>query len=221
MRTVAPALGSGAYDLLSAAHLLGIDERTLRRWGQKNAAGYTPLLEPTHGWAYSFHDLLSLAVIAVMKQRGVTPTGVRSTIKFLQDRYQVPRPLAHADVVATLATSGNSVLLVAEGTDASRSGQGVLLATVERYLQPIEYGSDRLASLWRPADRVVLDPTVQVGHPCVEGTRITTETLIGRFTQAESAEAISSDLRISVEDVMAAVDFERRLVTTGGLAHVG
>lgn len=212
--------GLGVYDLLQASHLLGLDERTLRRWSQRDSAGHPPLLAATHGWAYSFHDLLSLAVIAVMRQRGVTPMGVRETIRQLEMRFDYPRPLAHQDVVEAIATFGGSVILFDEATDLTRGGQGVLLSTVERYLQPIEYGSDKLARLWRPADRILVDPDVQVGHPCIDGTRITTETLAGRAAQHEDVQVIAGDLGISAEDVQAAVDFEERLAEGRGLALV-
>ena len=216
----ATLFGVGVYDLLEASHLLGIDERQLRRWAQRDDSGRPPLLEPSHGWAYSFHDLLSLAVIAVLRQRTVTPDGVRETIRQLEVRFEYRRPLAHQDVVDGLRTVGRSVILPSEETDLSAGGQGVLLTTVEQYLRPIEYGPDKLARLWRPADRIVVDPDIQVGHPCIENTRVTTETIAGRAAQHESFQLIADDLRVSVFDVTAAVNFEQRLDEGRGLALV-
>lgn len=209
----------GVYDLLEASHLLGIDERTLRRWAQPDSAGSPALLPPTHGWAYSFHDLLSLAVIAVFRQRGITSKGVRETLRQLELRFpDTHRPLAHQDVVEELVTSGRSVVSPAEESDLSQGGQGVLLATVEQYLRPIEYGSDKLARLWRPADRIVVDPDVQVGHPCIERTRVTTESVAGRAAQDEPIQVIADDLEVSVEEVRSAIAFEQRLDDGLGLA---
>jgi uncharacterized protein (DUF433 family) len=178
------------------------------------------LVSPTHGWAFSFHDLLSLAVVAVFRQRKVTPAGVRETIRQLQIRFNYDKPLANADVVEGLATVGRSVILTDEGTDVSAGSQGVLLETVQRYLLPVTYGSDRLARLWQPAERIQLDPDVQVGHPCVQSTRITTETLAGRAAQGEPHEVIADDLGITVEDVAAATAFETKLDLGRGLALV-
>lgn len=208
------------YDLLVAAHLLGIDERTIRRWSQEDAAGHPPLVEPTHGWAYSFHDLLSLAVIAVLRQRKVTPAGVRFTISYLQDLFGVDRPLAHEQIVSALSTAGRSVILAEFSVDVSARGQGALLPTITQYLRPVQYGANGLAKLWRPVNRVLVDPKVQVGHPCVEATRVTTSTLAGRYAQGEKVPVIAKDLELSVDDVRAALDFERRLRRGKGLARV-
>lgn len=213
-------LGSGVYDLLAAAYLLGINERTIRRWSQKDAAGHPPLVEPTHGWAFSFHDLLSLAVIAVLRQRKIKPTGVRNTILYLKDLFGVDRPLAHERIVSALSTAGESVILADYAVDVSARGQGALLPTIERYLRPVQYGTDGLARLWRPADRVLVDPKVQVGHPCVEATRVTTSTLAGRYAQGERVPAIAKDLQLDVDDVRAAIDFEHKLREGHGLASV-
>lgn len=216
----ASIFGQGVYDLLTASHLLGISERTLRLWSQPAPNGAAPLCPATHGWAFSFHDLLSLAVIAVLRQRKVTTAGVRETIRQLEARFEYERPLAHQNVVDGIATVGKSVVLLGEETDLTRSGQGVLLDTVRTYLLPVEYGTDSLARLWRPADFVLVDPDVQVGHPCIDSTRITTDTISGRAAQGESIDVIADDLGLTVEEVEAAIAFESRLDDGIGLARV-
>lgn len=220
MVKAASLLGRGVYYSFEASHLLGISERTLRSWARPDRFGRGPLLEPSHGFAYSFHDLVSLAVIAVMQQRGVPSVGVERTIEQLRKATGLDRPLADRDVVAQLATVGRSVVYPESETDLSAGGQGFLLTTIENYIQPIEYGSDRLARLWKPADRVSVDPTVQVGHPCVELTRITTTVIAGRASQGESLEVIAKDLSIDPDDVTAAVAFERDLNEGYGLARL-
>jgi uncharacterized protein (DUF433 family) len=150
----------------------------------------------------------------------VTPAGVRETVRQLEALYSYRRPLAHQDVVEGLATVGRSVVLFDEALDLTAGGQHMLLSTVERYIKPIEYGSDKLASLWRPADRIVVDPDVQVGHPCIEGTRVTTESIAGRAYQGEPVAVIATDLAVSQDEVQAAVEFERRLDAGNGLALV-
>jgi uncharacterized protein (DUF433 family)/DNA-binding transcriptional MerR regulator len=212
--------GTGVYDLLLAAHLLGIDERNLRRWSSPARSGAMALVPPTHGWAFSFHDLLSLAVVAVLRQRGVTTAGVRTMIRELEAQFDYARPLAHAHVVEGLATVGTSVISAKDGVDLTKAGQRVLLQTIKRYLRPIEYGSDNLARLWRPASRILVNPEVQVGHPCIASTRVTTATVSGRVAQGEQPEAIAEDLGVSLADVRAAVAFERRLDAGEGLALV-
>jgi uncharacterized protein (DUF433 family) len=178
------------------------------------------LVAPTHGWAFSFHDLVSLAVVAIMRQRGITPLGVRTTIGELQRRFICDRPLAHVDIVEGLATVGRSVISPEDSTDLTAAGQGILVDTIRQYVRPIEYGSGQLARLWRPSPRILVDPHVQVGHPCVEFTRITTDTLAGRAAQGEPLELIADDLGIEFADAEAAVAFEARLDAGQGLALV-
>lgn len=211
--------GSGAYDLASASHLLGIGERTLVRWAHATASGLPPLVEPGLGWAYTFHDLLSLGLVAVFHQRKISPTNIRRTHEYLKQSEGLARPFARRDVVERIQTVPGSVL-IDDGIDASRGGQLVLLPTLERYLQPIDYGDDLLARLWRPHDRVLLDPLVQVGQPCVSGTRVTTEALADRHRQGEGLRLIADDLQVEVGDVRRAIEFERRLKHGQGLAKV-
>ena len=69
--------GLGVYDLLEASHLLGIDERTLRRWSQPGKANVPPL-------TFSYFDpikeryvtLESKAVPLVVEGSVSTPAAV-------------------------------------------------------------------------------------------------------------------------------------------------
>lgn len=212
-------LGTGVYDLAEASYLLGVSEATLAGWSRKTARGEPPLVPPTHGWAYSFHDLLSLAVVAVFYQRKVNRAGVRLTIEYLEKEYRVPRPLADKRVVTSLTTSAGHVMWQ-DRTDVTRGGQQVLVETVRQYLTPVEYGSDFLARLWRPARSVELDPTVQAGSPCIVGTRVTTDVVAARVAQGEPASAIAADLFVSTRQVTDAVRFENQLRDGHGLALV-
>jgi uncharacterized protein (DUF433 family) len=213
-----PAIGTGVYGLSDASYLLGIDERVIVRWSQSRSKEQA-LVPPSHGWAFSFHDLLSLAVIGVLRQRGITPGGIRRTILYLQAEFSTPRPLAHRDIVQALQTAGRSVLLDS-GIDVTKGGQMAMLQTLRTYLRPIEYGADRLARLWTPTMHVALNPDVQAGQPCISKTRVTTDVIASRISQGETARAVARDLQITVRQVSAAAQFEARLQSGDGLALV-
>ena len=54
-------------------------------------------------------------------------------------------------------------------------------------------------------DRIVVDPKVMVGKPCIEGTRITVEHILRQLAGGLTAEAIvAGHPRLSREDVAAA-----------------
>lgn len=214
------SVGGGAYDLLRASYLLGISERTLLRWSTPTLSGKPALVAPSLSWAFSFHDLLSLAVIAVLRQERVTPEHIRRGIAYLEDRFSTSRPFARREVVEALQTADKHVYLIPEGVDVTRGGQMVLLETVREYLQPVEYGSNRLARLWRPVERVSLNPEIQTGLPCISGTRVTTDIVAARVSGGEPREQVAEDLGVSVTDITAATGFERRLQSGNGLARI-
>jgi uncharacterized protein (DUF433 family) len=213
-----PTLGTGIYTLGEASYLLAVDERTLMRWSHASAGGQPALVEPSHGWAYSFHDLVSLAVVAVLRQRGVTPAGVRKTVAYLQDQFDDPRPLARRELVEGLDTAGRSVLL--DDVDITKGGQRTMLATVEVYVRPIMYGRNRLARLWRPMKQIELNPEIQAGRPCIAGTRVTTDVVADRHAQGETTTEIAEDLLLTPQQVKAAMRWEQRLEGGDGLALV-
>jgi len=214
------SLGTGAYDLFRASFLLGISEATLVRWSTPTRSGKPALVAPSHGWAFSFHDLVSLAVIAVLRQERVTPDNIRRSTTYLEERFSTPRPLAHREVVEALQTAGQHVYLVPEGVDVTQGGQMVLLETVRSYLRPVEYGTNLLARLWRPAKRVELNPEIQAGVPCISGTRVTTDIIAARVGAGEPPEQVAEDFGVSISDITAATRFEQRLESGEGLARI-
>jgi uncharacterized protein (DUF433 family) len=78
-------------------------------------------------------------------------------------------------------------------------------------------GLYRLARLWRPAPLVLLDPTIQAGKPCVERTRVPTET-IAAMLEVDSSEVVAEDLELTIEQVNAASEFEAGLLAGRGIA---
>ena len=96
------------------------------------------------------------------------------------------------------------------GPAGGHGGQGVFQSVVRLYLQRVQFNDAGQPSLWRPADRVELDPRIQAGAPCIEGTRVPTAT-IADLLQSEDAKDIALDFDLSVEDVFAAGAFEESL----------
>jgi uncharacterized protein (DUF433 family) len=70
-----------------------------------------------------------------------------------------------------------------------------------------------------PLDRIVSDPEVRFGKPCVRGTRITVGDVLGYLAGGMSEAQILQDFpQLTVEDIRAclayAADRERRTTTT-------
>jgi uncharacterized protein (DUF433 family) len=197
-------LNQGLYDPTEAAHVLRIHPDTLLGWTAVHR-GRPALLAPSFESFFSFHDLVSLMVIAEMAHRGVPQAEIRRGIEHLSAELGTARPLAHRK----LATVGRAFFAdLGEWVDAGRGGQGAFPDVIRPLLRPIEYGADEMASVWRPLQRVWLNPRVQVGAPCIDRTRVPTRLIASLLQKGEDAGDIADDYEIDIEDVRAAESFE-------------
>jgi uncharacterized protein (DUF433 family) len=58
---------------------------------------------------------------------------------------------------------------------------------------------------------IKIDYKIQGGSPCIDGTRITTETIIGLYRGGEQISSIADMYNISVAEVEDAIEFESYL----------
>ena len=213
-------LNQGIYDLREVAHLLGNEpvDRIIR-WTNSDSKGNPPIVAPQLGEAFSFVDLVSLEVVVKLRKRGISESHLRRGVPFLKDHFSFERPLAHDEVIRKLATSGNSFLVYLDGDwyDIGKGIQGTFRKVVEIDLKKIDFGDDGVASVWRPHDRVILNPRIQAGAPCIEGTRVLTAT-IAALLEEQSVKEIAAEYQLTPEDVQAANAFEQHLNSGYGLA---
>lgn len=101
-------LNRGMYDVVEAAHLVGVSPDTVLRWAHE--AGRRPaLLRPSLGGLYSFHDLIGLLVIARLRARRVKMSQIAEGVQTLTRQFGTDKPLAHM-ALRDLATAGRSFL---------------------------------------------------------------------------------------------------------------
>ena len=79
---------------------------------------------------------------------------------------------------------------------------------IEGLLDPIEFGPDLYASIWRPTNGVWLNPKVQAGAPCIDGTRVPTRVVADLEAVGEHIEDIADDLSLDITQVHAALQYE-------------
>jgi uncharacterized protein (DUF433 family) len=60
--------------------------------------------------------------------------------------------------------------------------------------------------------RISIDPQVQHGRPVIKGTRVPVARLLGCIAERMTIEETAAEYRVSVEDVLAALDFAAELV---------
>lgn len=207
------------YHAQEVSHLLALPVECVVRWAVPDRSGHPPVVAPSLDQAFSFLDLVSLAVTGELWQRRVSELHMRQGVRYLREHTGHERPLAHREVVDTLATSGQAFIAELEGGwfDLGKGGQGAFRDIVRIYLKRIVYDDLGTARLWKPAPSVVLDPRIQAGAPCLEGTRIPTET-IAAMTEVDPPELVAQDLELTVEQVLAATKFEAELLEGRGIA---
>ncbi|WP_419837991.1 DUF433 domain-containing protein [Candidatus Poriferisodalis sp.] len=70
-----------------------------------------------------------------------------------------------------------------------------------------------MAAIWRPAAGVWVNPAVQAGAPCIDGTRVPTRLVASLARTAEDEESkhladMCDDYRLTPKQVQQAVDYE-------------
>lgn len=218
-RMAATMLGQGLYDAAEVGWLLGHDTDWVVRWGTDSSAG-PAIITPTFDRLFSFADLVSFRVGLIIRQQGVSDRHLRRGAETLRSRTGLAKPLASRDVIASLATSGDSFLSdlgSGEFEDIGRGGQGVFQEVVRVHLTRVTFDADGGPERWVPAEGVVIDPAIQAGAPCIAGTRVPTATVAALLTE-EDPDDVALDFNVTVEAVQLAQRFEQLLADGVGLA---
>lgn len=202
-------IGHGLYDATEVARLVGVSVDTILRWSA--ASGARPaLIEPQLDPFFSFHDLLTLKLVRELAARSVPLRRIAAGIRYLQKETGVPRPFAHE----RMATSGRDWLMTDVGgdhVDVGRGGQLAWSKAVEPTLRALTYDQDGMATIWRPADRVWLNPRVQAGASCIDHSRTTTRFIWTLAEAGTDVHDIAWQFEIELADVLAAHSFETSL----------
>jgi uncharacterized protein (DUF433 family) len=66
---------------------------------------------------------------------------------------------------------------------------------------------------WR--ERIVIDPAIHHGKPCIKGTRVPVSVIVGSIADGDTAERIINAWpQLTTEDIEAALKFAARTVTS-------
>ena len=210
-------IGSGLYDAAEVALFVGLTPDQVVRWTTDSTHGAAPVT-PSFDRLYSFADLVALTVTRQVRHN-VSDRHLRRGVSELRARFGFDNPLAVDEVIERLATSGESFLLRQSGNefdDIGRGGQGTFREVVELDLKRIEFDDRGGPARWRPIDGIVIDPNVQAGAPCVEGTRVPTA-VIGSRLLSDAPDDIAFDLDLELAAIEVAAQFEELLARGAGI----
>lgn len=202
----------GIYPFPDAGRLLHSNPATLRSWVSKGLAPVGPP-DAEGRELLSFHDLISLLVVRDLRRRGVSLRRISTAYCYMVSELGLERPFAHQrfwtwskDVFVRILLEGVELPVA-----ASRYGQISFADMLEESLRGVEYGPDLLASVWRPVPDVWINPRIRQGSPCVDGTRLDTWVLYDLHLAGESAEYLAGLYGLSIDQVSAGLEWERRL----------
>jgi len=205
-------LGRGIYDIKEMARLLR--QGRLRVEGWTHSRGSSPaLLTPELAGLFSFWDLISARVVAELIQRGVPRSDIYRGAQHLAQTLDTDRPFAHQ----RLATVGIGFFADVEGDwqDAGQRGQLAFPDVIRPLLEPITFDDSQMAAIWRPHPGVWINPNVQAGAPCVDGTRVPTLLLVSLIDSdkpdTDELQAVGDDYQLTAAQVRTALDYELAL----------
>jgi uncharacterized protein (DUF433 family)/DNA-binding transcriptional MerR regulator len=211
-------MGNGLYDATEVALLCGLAPDQVVRWSTTTTHG-DPAVSASFDRLFSFADLIALTVARQVRENGVSDRHLRKGVSALRSTLGIDNPLASEHVIERLATSGDSFLAQIvddDYEDIGRGGQGTFQEVIKVHLKQIQFDGNGRPTRWTPIDGVSIDPAVQAGAPCIEGTRIPTRVVAERAT-VEPDDDIAFDLDLELAAVEAAVRFEELLALGAGI----
>lgn len=163
----------------------------------------------------SFEDLISMRVVSILRALGVKWSKIHQAENWLRKETGYPRPFAIERVWAE--TSEVFAEFQNDFIAASRGGQLAFAALLEQHLISVHdmifvsHNSVKVADAWRPHDDVLINPRIQFGEPCIEGTRIRTRIVNESLTGGDSIPYLMRSFNLSEYQINHAVEWENRL----------
>jgi uncharacterized protein (DUF433 family) len=212
----------GAYDTREVAsyfraadriHQIAPSRDRLRAWARNGALRPTGPVRDGRRMCLDFDDLTTSQVIAILRSRGWSFARIRKAELAFAELLGTPRPFANRAFWTMgpdlLARVGGSLVV------GTRGGQLAFEDLVRDWLDPVgrHFGFDEAtgqAAWWKPVDFVRLDPGVQFGAPCVEGTGVPTSALWSYVRGGDPIPYVADSYGLSVADVERAVAWEDR-----------
>lgn len=207
----ASILGVGLYTISDAGRLSRTPRKTVDRWVHLGGRPQALYQAPGQVHLLTFEDLISLLTVRELRKSGVDVETIKDAEQNLAQVWGVEKPFAHG----LFRTGYGAIITVIAERErpvaVAKAIQEVLYELIEQELCDVSYDAAQRASRWQPAAHVTLQPDLQFGQPCIEGSRVTTRTVYQFIGGGESFDELSADLDIPVEKLRAAYEYEESL----------
>ncbi len=209
--TLEKAIDLPIYTIADAGRLARTPRKTVSDWVRAGVVVRPHEEALRHAALLTFEDLISLLTVRELRKARVDIETIKQAEAHLARLWDVAKPFAHGRfktgygaIITTLEERGRPVAV-------GRAIQEILYELIERELRNVSYDVDQRAQQWRPAMYVTLAPDLQLGKPCIEGTRVTTRTVYQFVAGGESFEELADDLGVALEKLRAAYEYEEAL----------
>jgi uncharacterized protein (DUF433 family) len=225
------ALGTGIYPAAEAARLAQLEPQRLRRWVEgytfRSPAGERRTSNPVFKsearrdgkhLVLSFLDLIEACFVKVFLDHGVSLQTIRIVAVEAESIFKTDHPFC----VKKFETDGETVL--ARLRDEHESGRERLLDLKRKHfvfptvfnplLKTLDYDTSGDAVRWWPRGKgtpIVLDPNRAFGAAIVERSCVPTRALFDAHRAGEAPESIARWFRVELDEVKAAIAFEKSL----------
>lgn len=195
---------------------LALTPRHLYRWTKDGlAGGYLTGIRNRHLFI-NYRDLISLRAIAAMRGKGMHHRDIVTAEHVLREYFKCDYPFA----TLTFWTAPPKDIFVKETgvlLSASRYLQ-TAMDFFEEYMQPhhnMTFDMFGLSSSWRVRTNVLLNPEIQYGEPCIEGTRVPTQVIYSFNRAGDDPEVLAHFYGIQRSRIKDAIAWEKRLQRVG------
>lgn len=213
------------YSPTEAGRIVGLTAGRVRRWLQgyqfqlgDNVVSMGPVVSRDSSSKHaSFLDLVDMLFVKKFLEFGFSLQKIRAALTEAQEIVG-----GHHFAQRSFMTDGKNIYLWVQETNSSNllqlfsGGQWVIEDFIINLARQIDFDEETgFAERWYPdgrEGRIVLDPRIAFGAPTVVGKGVRTENIYDLFLgEDEDREVTANWLNVDVDDVSAAVSYEKSI----------
>ena len=214
LRATTPPSGSN-LSLWKQRHDEFIEATTyhLSQWIRRGLGWEEPFRVSSKDRVITFSDLVRLRMIALFRSRGIAYKAILAAEDYVRRLRGIPQPFITEEMWT--ARSDVFVRFTNELISASQYGQLAFEELMSEFLAPANHGllfaSGGRPVRWQPSPEVLIDPEIQFGAPCIEGTRVETRSLWSLNQAGDSTETLTEAFHLREGQVAHAIVWEQLL----------
>jgi uncharacterized protein (DUF433 family) len=163
----------------------------------------------------NFLQLVSYRMVAAMRAYGISSRDIRIAHALLRERWKWHYPFAMEPIWVgapdIFVHIGGTPVAVTRFWQSSLEFMRDFLIPIETGFHGLSFDGDNQAKTWTPSEGVVLNPRLQFGEPCIEGTRVPTETIWAFYQSGDTVDTLAEMYRLPRPKIEAAIAWEEKI----------